>query len=81
MRNAETNRPRQRSGRSWRIANPVEQTRTMGEGRAVRGNDRQTLDPIFGLGARNWVFVWQFVERYLVRPRPVLEQLLLPPAI
>ena len=53
MRNREANRPRQRSRRSWRILHAVEQAGTMGKRRAVPGDDRPPLDPIFGSGPTN----------------------------
>src|SRR5207248_3224461 len=52
MRNTEGNSPRQRSRRSWRIVNPMEQAGTMGKRRAVPGHDRPTLDPIFGSASK-----------------------------
>ena len=55
MRNTEGNSPRQRSRRSWRIVNPMEQAGTMGKRRAVPGHDRPTLDPISDQ-LQNWGF-------------------------
>jgi SAM-dependent methyltransferase len=48
MRNAEANRSRDRSRRSWRIRDAVEQAGTMGKRRPVPGHDRPPLDSIFG---------------------------------
>jgi hypothetical protein len=52
MRGTEANRARPRPGRSWRVHDPVEQAGTMGERRAIRGDDRQTLDPVFRSGPK-----------------------------
>ena len=67
MRNTEGNRPRQRSRRSWRVIDPVEQTGTMGERRAVPSDDRQTLDPFFGL-AQKLCLQMRNLDRIGVRP-------------
>lgn len=43
------NSPRQRSRRSWRIPNAVEQAGAVGKRPAVPGHDRPPLGPVSGL--------------------------------
>ena len=71
MRITEANRTGQRSRRSWRVLHAVEQAGTMGKRRAVPGDDRPPLDPIFGSGPR--IVVPQFLSRCFVRPHIVLK--------
>ena len=52
MRISEANSPGQRSRRSWRVRDPMEQAGTVGKRRAVPGHDRSPLDPIFGSGSK-----------------------------
>ena len=71
MREPKANSPRERPRRSWRIADAVEQARTMGKRPAGPGYDRSPLDPIFGSGPR--IVVSQFFRWRFVRPYTVLE--------
>lgn len=48
MRIGKANSSRQRSRRSWRIPNAVEQAGVVGKWPAIPGHDRPPLDPIFG---------------------------------
>jgi len=52
MREPEANGPRQRSRRSWRVPNAVEQAGAVGTGPDGPGHDRSPLDPIFGSGSK-----------------------------
>ena len=49
MRFAKANSPRQRSRRSWRIPDAVEQAGAVGKRPAIPGHDRPPLDPISDL--------------------------------
>ena len=52
MRITEANSSRQRSRRSWRVPNAVEQAGAVGTGPDGPGHDRSPLDTIFGSGSK-----------------------------
>ena len=67
MRVAEANRPGVRSGRSWWICHPVEQTGTVGKRRAVPVHDRSPLDPICGSGSKIAALTYAILRWFFLR--------------
>src|SRR6476660_1138532 len=67
MRITEANSTCQRSRRSWWIRYPVEQAGSMGKRRAVPGDDRPPLDPIFGSGSRTAALKCAILDCILAR--------------